>query len=135
MFLLGGECISFWHGASTRDRALTVKQGPTAMFWHAMRLGKARGLSRFSMGSVTPTDDPAHPQHSVYAFKRMWGGRLTVMVSGEIVLSQLAFQDRVLSPLWQRAYPIYIHGVKACEVKRVLLASLSALVPRRDRSS
>jgi len=135
MFLLGGEWITYCHGASTRDRALTVKQGPTAMFWHAMRLGKTRGLTRFSMGSVTPTDDPAHPHYSVYAFKRMWGGVLTEMTSGEIVLSRLklAFQDRVLSPLWERAYPIYLQGVKASDITRVLRAALPALETRLFR--
>ena len=132
MFLLGREWITYCHGASTRDRALTVKQGPTAMFWHAMRLGKTRGLTRFSMGSVTPTEDPTHPHYSVYAFKRMWGGTLSEMTSGEIVLSRLklAFQDRVLSPLWERAYPIYLHGVKSADVKRVLLSALPGLETR-----
>src|SRR5438093_13651697 len=109
MFLLGREWITYCHGASTRDRALTVKQGPTAMFWHAMRLGKIRGLTRFSMGSVTPTEDPAHPHYSVYAFKRMWGGRVTEMTSGEIVVCRLrlTLQARGVAPLWARSSPFY----------------------------
>jgi len=135
MFLLGREWITYCHGASTRDRTLTVKQGPTAMFWHAMRLGKARGLTRFSMGSVTPTEDAAHPHYSVYAFKRMWGGTVTEMISGEIVLSRLklAFQDRVLSPLWERVYPIYLQGLEAPRIKRALRAALPKLDARLVR--
>ena len=62
----------------------------------------------------------------------MWGGTLSEMTSGEIVLSRLklAFQDRVLSPLWERAYPIYLHGVKAADVKRVLRSALPGLETR-----
>jgi len=36
----------------------------------------------------------------------------------------------VLSPLWERAYPIYLHGVKSADVKRVLLSALPGLETR-----
>ena len=49
---------------STRDRALTPLQGPTAVAGHALRLASARGLT-FDVGVVTPTSDPSHPHYSV----------------------------------------------------------------------
>src|SRR2546427_804719 len=91
-----------------------------------------RDYCRLSPATNGRTEAPAHPHYSVYAFKRMWGGTLSEMTSGEIVLSRLklAFQDRVLSPLWEREYPIYLHGVKSADVKRVLLSALPGLETR-----
>lgn len=112
MFLVSRDRMTYYHGVSTRDRDLTAKQGPTATFWHAMRLGRERGLVTFDMGAVTPTEDVRHPHHSVYEFKRAWGGTLTPAHSGEVVLAPLKyrFQERVLSPIWHRLHPVYLRA-------------------------
>jgi hypothetical protein len=109
-FVIGaGRCTQI-HGCSTRDRALTPKQGPTLIFWHAMKYARARGCRTFDLGAVTPTEDVNHPHWSVYEYKRMWGGRLESFEGAEIVLSPLkhAFQERVLAPMWGRLHPLYL---------------------------
>jgi lipid II:glycine glycyltransferase (peptidoglycan interpeptide bridge formation enzyme) len=60
-FLISRDRLTYYMGGSTRDRALTAKQGPKAMFWHAMRLGQRLGLKTFDMGAVTPTEDRTTP--------------------------------------------------------------------------
>ena len=42
MYLVGADRLTYYHGASTRNRELTPKHGPTAIFWHAMRLAAKR---------------------------------------------------------------------------------------------
>ena len=109
-FVIGAGRYTQIHGCSTRDRALTPKQGPTLIFWHAMQSARARGCRTFDLGAVTPTEDVHHPHWSVYEYKRLWGGRLEAFEGAEIVLSPLkrAFQERVLAPLWDRLHPIYL---------------------------
>jgi hypothetical protein len=109
-FVIGaGRCTQI-HGCSTRDRALTPKQGPTLIFWHAMKHARALGCATFDLGAVTPTHDVNHPHWSVYEYKRMWGGRLESFEGAEVVLSPLkrAFQEHVLAPMWDRLHPIYL---------------------------
>jgi hypothetical protein len=110
LFFLSPDRMSYYHGASTRDRALTALNGPTALFWHAMRVAHARGIPSFDLGATTPTNDPAHPHHSVYHFKRGFGGELTELRSGEVVLSpaKCRFQQHVMLPIWKRMYPLYL---------------------------
>ncbi|HYE94135.1 MAG TPA: GNAT family N-acetyltransferase [Terriglobales bacterium] len=109
-FLVTGARFTQIHGCSTRDRALTPKQGPTFIFWHAMRHARALGCRTFDMGAVTPTADPAHPHYSVYEYKKLWGGRLEALSSAELVLSpwKHRFQERVLAPMWGRLHPVYL---------------------------
>jgi hypothetical protein len=109
LFLVSRERMSYYLGASTRDRALTARHGPTAVFWEGMRLAHTRRIPSFDLGAVTPTDDPEHPHHSVYRFKRGFGGRVEAMHGGEIVLSPLSWrlQERVLVPAWKWLYPLY----------------------------
>ena len=110
LFLVSRQRMSYYIGGSTRDRALTALHGPTAVFWHAMRLAHTLGVPSFDLGAVTPTDDPAHPNHSVYQFKRGFGGTVQPLYGAEAVLSPLKyrFQDRVVLPTWNRVYPIYL---------------------------
>ena len=110
MFLTSHDRLTYYMGGSTRDRALTGKQGPTAMFWHAMRLGQRRGLKTFDMAAVTPTQDRSHPNRSVYLFKRDWGGTLTEVYTGEAIISPTKhyFQERVLSRVFDFIHPIYL---------------------------
>ena len=98
------------HGCSTRDRELTPKQGPTAIFWHAMRHARTLGCRTFDMGAVTPTDDPTHPHYSVYEYKKLWGGRLEEIHGAEVVLApwKHRFQEHVLAPMWDRLHPVYL---------------------------
>src|SRR5574341_11102 len=112
VFFLSPERMSYFHGVSTRDRALTGKQGPTAMFWHAMCLGHLWGIKRFDMTSVTPTEDPRHPNYSVYNFKRGWGGMLIEKYCAEIVIAPVRhyFQQRVLSRAFDVVHPLYLRA-------------------------
>ena len=109
-FVVSRERFSHIHGCSTRHRALTPKQGPTALFRHAIREATARGCLTFDMGAVTPTDDRRHPHASVFEYKRRWGGRLEQVQGGELVVS--AWKDRaqqsLLAPLWDRLHPLYL---------------------------
>jgi hypothetical protein len=110
LFFASSERFAYVHGCSTRDRALTPKRGPTAIFWHATRFARARGCALFDMGAVTPTDDPTHPHYSVYEYKKGWGGRLESVPSGELVVSssKYRFQEYVLAPMWDRLHPLYL---------------------------
>jgi lipid II:glycine glycyltransferase (peptidoglycan interpeptide bridge formation enzyme) len=83
--------------------------------WRAMRLARDRGSACFDHGAVTVTDDHTHPHHSVYEFKRRFGGRLEALLSGELVLSRVkhAFQQRVLMPAWRRLHPLYVRVTSA----------------------
>jgi hypothetical protein len=100
-----GQC----HGASTRDRALTRAEGPTAVAWHAMQLARTRGLE-FDMGVTTPTTDTTHPHFSVFRFKQAFGGTPRQLHGAEVVLSRVkhGFQGAVLRPLWNRLHPVYL---------------------------
>ena len=110
MYLVAGDRLIYYHGASTRDRAHTPKHGPTAIFWHAMRLARDRGLPTFDMGAGTPTTDPANVHFSVTDFKRRWGGDHVAVPSMEMVLApgKVLLQDHLLKPLWDRAHPLYL---------------------------
>ena len=108
--MITGPRFAQIHGCSTRDRALTPKQGPTFLFWHAMRYARARGCATFDMGAVTPTDDRTHPHCSVYEYKKLWGGQLAEMRCAELVLApwKHRFQESVLAPMWGRVHPVYL---------------------------
>jgi hypothetical protein len=110
LFMVSSDRFVYLHGCSTRNRALTPKQGPSAMFWHAMRFARASGCTVFDMGAVTPTDDPTHPHYSVYEYKKGWGGQLEAVQSGELVVSasKYRFQEFVLAPMWDRFHPLYL---------------------------
>lgn len=110
LFMTGPDRFVYLHGCSTRDRALTPKQGPTAVFWHALRCARARGCTVFDLGAVTPTDDRSHPHHSVYEYKKGWGGRLETVPAGEVVVSasKYRFQELVLARMWDRLHPLYL---------------------------
>jgi lipid II:glycine glycyltransferase (peptidoglycan interpeptide bridge formation enzyme) len=99
----------YYLGGSTRDRALTGKQAPAAVFWRAMRDARRLGLTRFDFGGCTPTKDASDPRHGVYRFKKAWGGKLETFANLEVVLSPMAhgLQQRVVSPLWDRLHPLY----------------------------
>jgi hypothetical protein len=109
-FITTPEEFVHLHGCSTRDRALTPKQGPTAIFWHAMQMARAAGCTRLNMGAVTPSDDPAHPHYSVYMYKKHWGGELVQVSCAELVVSpwKYRFQESVLAPMWDRLHPVYL---------------------------
>jgi hypothetical protein len=108
LFVIHGDTMLYYQGASTRDRAQTLRQAPAACFWAAIRTARALGLRRFDFGGCTPTTDPADPRYGVYEFKKKWGGALLTFYNAEIVLAPrvVALQDRVLAPLWQRMHPL-----------------------------
>jgi GNAT acetyltransferase-like protein len=119
MYMVCADRLTYYHGASTRARELTPKHGPTAIFWHALRLTRDRGLAVFDMGAGTPTSDRANVHFSVADFKRRWGGRHVEVPSVDIVLAptRVFLQDRLLKPLWDRGHPLYLrlfdHGQAA----------------------
>jgi hypothetical protein len=108
LFVIHGDTMLYYQGASTRDRAQTLRQAPAACFWAAIRAARARGLKRFDFGGCTPTEDPSDPRYGVYEFKKKWGGALVTFYNAEILLAPrvVALQERVLAPLWQRVHPI-----------------------------
>jgi len=108
LFLCTRDTMLYYLGGSTRDRELTAKQAPAAVFWHAIRDAKRLGISRFDFGGCTPGDDPSDPRHGVYAFKKRWGGQEESFANLEVVLSPVAvqLQERLLAPLWDRAHPV-----------------------------
>jgi hypothetical protein len=109
-FVMGADrCVQI-HGASTRDRALTPRNGPTAVFWHAMGHATKHGCTSFDMGAVTPTEDPSHAHHSVFEYKKLWGGQLVEHHAAELVVSpwRHRFQESVLAPMWDRLHPLYL---------------------------
>jgi hypothetical protein len=121
------RCVQI-HGASTRDRALTPKNGPTAVFWHAMRHARDHGCREFDMGAVTPTDDPSHAHHSVFEYKKLWGGRLVEHHAAELVVSpwRYRFQESVLAPMWDRLHPLYLRLFRAAPSPPPLPAETAA---------
>lgn len=120
LFLCSSDTMLYYLGGSTRDRELTAKQAPAAVFWHAIREARRLGMTRFDFGGCTPTEDPNDLWYGVYAFKKRWGGRLEVFYNLEVVLSPIAFyvQERVLSPLWDRVHPLYFKLIHQRKVLR-----------------
>lgn len=110
MYLVGGDRLIYYHGASTRNRDLTPKHGPTAIFWYAIRLAVKDGLRVLDMGAGTPTTDPSNVHFSVTDFKRRWGGQHVEVLSVDITLApaKVLLQERLLKPLWDRAHPLYL---------------------------
>jgi hypothetical protein len=109
IFLCSRDTMLYWRGGSVRDRDITAKQAPAAIFWHAIRAARAEGLRWFDFGGCTPTEDPNDPAYGVYAFKKRWGGELRTFFNLEIILRgpEHFLQERVLSPLWNRLHPLY----------------------------
>ena len=108
LFVIHGDTMLYYQGASTRDRAQTLKQAPAACFWAAIRAAQSLGLRRFDMGGCTPTEDSTDPRYGVYEFKKKWGGELVTFYNAEIPLAPrvVALQERVMAPLWQRLHPL-----------------------------
>jgi len=108
LFLIHGDTMLYYQGASTRDRAQTLRQAPAACFWAAIREARTLGLSRFDFGGCTPTDDKNDPRYGVWEFKKKWGGRLVTFYNAEVLLAPwiVALQDRVVAPVWQRVHPL-----------------------------
>ena len=108
LFVVHGDTMLYYQGASTRDRAHTARQAPAACFWAAIRAARAMGLRRFDFGGCTPTSDPADPRYGVWEFKKKWGGTLETFYNAEVLLSPrlVALQERVMAPLWQRVHPL-----------------------------
>jgi hypothetical protein len=108
LFLVHGDTMLYYQGASTRDRAHTLRQAPAACFWAAIRAARALGLARFDFGGCTPTDDRTDPRYGVWEFKKKWGGTLETFYNADVVLSPrvVALQERVVAPLWQRLHPL-----------------------------
>lgn len=108
LFLIHGDTMLYYQGASTRDRAQTLRQAPAACFWAAIRAARALGLRRFDFGGCTPTDDPGDPRYGVWEFKKKWGGELRTFHNAEVLLAPcvVALQDRIVAPLWQRVHPL-----------------------------
>lgn len=108
LFLIHGDTMLYYQGASTRDRAQTHRQAPAACFWAAIRAARELGLARFDFGGCTPTSDPTDPRHGVWEFKKKWGGALVTFYNAEVLLAPrvVAIQERLVAPLWQRLHPL-----------------------------
>ena len=110
LFFRSGPYLTYFHGVSTRHPELARYQGPSTMFWHAMRHARGEGLRYFDHGAVTVTEDADHPHFSVYDYKRKFGGRVEEVASAQLVLSPTkhAFQERVMMPVWRQLHPLYL---------------------------
>ena len=108
--LVLGDTMLAYHAASTRDRSLTSKHGPTAGFWRAVRTARELGLKYFDFGGCTPGLPKTDSRYGVYFFKSQWGGELRKFYNGTTVLSPAGyrFQEKVLAPLWEVAHPLYL---------------------------
>jgi lipid II:glycine glycyltransferase (peptidoglycan interpeptide bridge formation enzyme) len=124
-----GDCLTYYHGVSTRDRSVARLQGPTQVFMHAIRLTREMGLRYFDHGAVTVTDDAAHPHYSVYDYKRRLGGCVEPLACAQLVLSPArhAFQQRVMMPLWKRLYPLYLRLARVGEATAGAIGGSSML--------
>jgi hypothetical protein len=109
LFLCSGSTMLYYLGGSGRDREMTAKQAPAAVFWHAIREAKRLGMTRFDLGGCTPTTDENDPRYGVYTFKKRWGGDLEVFYNLGVVLSPtvVGLQDRVVGPAWDLLHPLY----------------------------
>jgi hypothetical protein len=110
LFLLSRDRMICYHSASTRDRALTGKQGPSALVWQALRHAGTLGIPTVELGAVTATDEPTHPHYPIYQFVRRFGGRLERRETAEIICSPVryAFQQRWMMPAWRRLHRTYM---------------------------
>jgi len=108
LFFVHGDTMLYYQGASTRDRAQTLRQAPAACFWTAIREAKKLGLARFDFGGCTPTADVTDPRYGVWEFKKKWGGQLVTFYNAEILLAPrvVALQERIVAPLWQSVHPL-----------------------------
>lgn len=108
LFLCSSTTMLYYLGGSTRDRQLTAKQAPAAVFWHAIREARSLGFGKFDFGGCTPTADRDDSRYGVYAFKKGWGGALETFSNLEVILGaqQYYVQEHVLSPLWDRVHPL-----------------------------
>ncbi|HYE91719.1 MAG TPA: GNAT family N-acetyltransferase [Terriglobales bacterium] len=98
----------YFHGGSTRDRALTPKQGPTAMVWEAMARARARGCKIVELGGVA-LDTPS--QAGLVEFKRQWGRFVVAEVAYvELAPRAVRLQERLLYPAWRYVHPLYIQA-------------------------
>jgi len=122
VFLTHADTMLYYLGGSTRNRELTAKQAPAAVFWRAIRDAKRVGVRYFDLGGCTPTDDVDDPRHGVYAFKKRWGGRLETFHNIEAILSPFAYrvQERVVTPLWDLLHPVYFRLIDAAHRLRHL---------------
>jgi len=122
VFLTHADTMLYYLGGSTRNRELTAKQAPAAVFWRAIRDAKRLGIRYLDLGGCTPTDDVNDSRHGVYAFKKRWGGQLQAFHNIEAILSPFAYrlQERVLTPLWDRLHPAYFRLLDAARAVRYL---------------
>jgi lipid II:glycine glycyltransferase (peptidoglycan interpeptide bridge formation enzyme) len=120
VFFTVGDRFLYFHGASTRDRALTNKQGSASNFWSAILLAKELGFREFDLGGCTVTNDRTAHGYGVYNFKRKWGGRLETFYVIEQINSRFeyAIQEHILSPLWDRLHP-FVFKIKGLGSQRV----------------
>lgn len=111
VYFVSPERLIYYHGGSTRNRALTPKQGPTAVTWHAIERARARGDRVLDMGGVNLGD---RAQTGVTDFKQGWGARHVMADVADVVLSPAAvlWQELVLLPMWKYAHPVYVAAIR-----------------------
>jgi len=104
IFLVSRYRMSCFHAVATRDQDLNALEGPTAVFWHALRVARVRDIPCFDLGAVTATSNRDRPVLSSYDFKREFGGYLEPVHHGEVAPSRLGQALLAVSPqpTWQR---------------------------------
>lgn len=100
---------TYLYGASSNEKRNLMPN--YALQWRAMLDARADGCRWYDLFGVPPTDDPSHPMHGLYRFKRGFGG---------VLLKRLGCWDVVqrgvggrLFRLAERGRDVYVHGMRS----------------------
>jgi lipid II:glycine glycyltransferase (peptidoglycan interpeptide bridge formation enzyme) len=73
ILLRRGDYMMYLYGASSGEAGSLM---PTyALQWEAIRLAQSFGCTTYDLFGIPPTDQPSHPMHGLYRFKRGFGGK------------------------------------------------------------
>ncbi len=81
-FCYGSEVVAAIGGAKDEFRQF---DGATALYWHMMKFARANGYKKFNFYGTFGIFDEKSPGHSIYLFKKGWGGEV-VNTLGEFSL-------------------------------------------------
>lgn len=81
-FCYGSEVVAAIGGARDEFRQF---DGATAIYWHMMKFARANGYKKFNFYGTFGIFDKKSPGHTIYLFKKGWGGEV-VNTIGEFSL-------------------------------------------------
>ncbi len=79
VFFIFKDTLYYLYGGSTRD---SRKVMPTyAIFWHVIKLARARGLKKFDLwAALGPNPNPQDPWYGFHRFKAGFGGKMVEFI-------------------------------------------------------